>query len=321
MIRIRAARAVSEIVAIFKDGQQVESAGKGEKVEVATAVTPFLRRIGAARSATRAALSFEGGGDRQPVAFRVDDTRRPVAGMIVHVGQVGGGQVAMWGDEVTLVVDNGRRWDIRRNHTATHLLHRELRAHLGKHVTQAGSLVAPDRLRFDFTHDEAVDRQTLAQIETAINDAILANQPVTVTYMGQEEAIDKGAMALFGRKVRRHRAHDQNRRCGSGKGLQLRTMRRPARGRNGRNRLVPLRQRRGVGGRGAPRGSGDRPRPRSNWSPNGWNTLETVAHKLNAPLGELETRLDSPAGRTSRLCKRNWKSCSANRPAASLKRC
>ena len=151
MILIRGSTAVSEIIAIFKDGEQVESAGAGEKVEVATAVTPFYVESGGEVSDT-GRIEFEGG------QFRVDDTRKPVAGMIVHVGEVASGEVALRvGESVTLVVDNGRRWDIRRNHTATHILHKELRDRLGKHVTQAGSLVAPDRLRFDFTHDEAVD--------------------------------------------------------------------------------------------------------------------------------------------------------------------
>ena len=99
-----------------------------------------------------------------------------------------------------LEVDRARRADIRRNHTATHLLHRELRAHLGPHVAQAGSLVAPDRLRFDFTHDKAVDRETLGRIEAAVNEAILVNYPVNVAHMGQKEAIQAGAMALFGEK-------------------------------------------------------------------------------------------------------------------------
>jgi alanyl-tRNA synthetase len=130
---------------------------------------------------------------------RVDDTRRPVPGLITHVGEIVEGEIKE-GVAALLEVDRARRADIRRNHTATHLLHRELRAHLGKHVVQAGSLVAPDRLRFDFTHDTAVDRQALRRVEAAINEAILANYPVEVAYTGQKEAIEAGAMALFGEK-------------------------------------------------------------------------------------------------------------------------
>jgi alanyl-tRNA synthetase len=99
-----------------------------------------------------------------------------------------------------VLVDNDRRWDIRRNHTATHLLHRELRAKLGNHVTQQGSLVAPDRLRFDFSHGEPVNSETLNDIELAINQAILANMTVAAEYMPLKEATNAGAMALFGEK-------------------------------------------------------------------------------------------------------------------------
>ena len=124
---------------------------------------------------------------------------QPVAGLIVHIGTMTRGTLHV-GETVTLKVDDTRRGDIRRHHTATHILHKELRAHLGTHVTQQGSLVAPDRLRFDFSHGEAVDSETLARIEAAINGAILGNQQVTATHMGQKEAISNGAMALFGEK-------------------------------------------------------------------------------------------------------------------------
>jgi alanyl-tRNA synthetase len=131
--------------------------------------------------------------------FIVEDMHQPVAGLVVHAGRLIAGEMNV-GQDVTLQVDNRRRSDIRRNHTATHILHHELRSHLGSHVAQAGSLVAPDRLRFDFSHGEAVDKQTLAEIESDINRAILANRPVRVDYMGQKEAIGRGAMALFGEK-------------------------------------------------------------------------------------------------------------------------
>ncbi len=276
--------AVSEVIAIFKDGKRVESAGAGEKVEVVTAVTPFYVESGGEVSDT-GRIEFEGG------EFRVDDTRKPVAGMIVHVGEVASGE---WrsGQSVKLVVDNGRRWDIRRNHTATHLLHRELRAHLGKHVTQAGSLVAPDRLRFDFTHDEAVDRRTLAQIEADINEAILANYPVAVTHMGQEEAIGKGAMALFGEKygdivrtIKIGSAPPEEsysfELCG---GLHVRET-----AEIGLFRFVSegasaagVRRVEAVTGHGAQTFVAER-----------LDVLETAAHKLNAPPNELPARLDN----------------------------
>ena len=181
------------VIGLIRDGQRVQAANAGDKVEVVTAATPFYVEAGGEVSDT-GVITADGA-----TLVRVNDTRRPVAGLIVHAGQVSQGELRE-GDLVRLEVDRTRRADIRRNHTATHLLHRELRSHLGNHVVQAGSLVAPDRLRFDFTHDKAVDRATLGRIEAAINEAILANHPVNVAYMGQKEAIAAGAMALFGEK-------------------------------------------------------------------------------------------------------------------------
>jgi alanyl-tRNA synthetase len=130
---------------------------------------------------------------------KIDDVQQPVPGLIVHIGRIIRGDLSV-GSYVNLEVDDQRRWDIRRNHTATHILHKELRAKLGKHVTQQGSLVAPDRLRFDFSHHQAVDPVSLRQMERSINEAILENLSVTAEYMSRKEAIAAGAMALFGEK-------------------------------------------------------------------------------------------------------------------------
>ncbi len=183
----------STILGLISDGKPVEVARDGQPVEIVTAATPFYVEAGGEVSDTGRIRNAFGG------EVQVRDVRRPVPGLIVHVGEVAGGEFKV-GQIVHLEVDRERRADIRRNHTATHLLHRELRAHLGNHVVQAGSLVAPDRLRFDFTHDSAIDRATLGRIERAVNEAVLANQPVKVAYMGQKEAIAAGAMALFGEK-------------------------------------------------------------------------------------------------------------------------
>ncbi len=183
----------STILGLISDGKPVEVARAGQTVEIVTAATPFYVEAGGEVSDTGRIGNAFGG----EVAVR--DVRRPTPGLIVHVGEVAAGEFKV-GQTVHLEVDRERRADIRRNHTATHLLHRELRAHLGNHVVQAGSLVAPDRLRFDFTHDSAIDRETLGHIERAVNEAVLANQPVNVAYMGQKEAIAAGAMALFGEK-------------------------------------------------------------------------------------------------------------------------
>ncbi len=184
----------SEVVGIVKDGQAADKAKAGEKVEIVTAATPFYVEAGGEVSDTGRIIHRDSGFE-----FRVDNVAKPVNGLITHIGEVVAGETAV-GDYVRLEVDDARRSDIRRNHTATHILHRELRRHLGTHVTQQGSLVAPDRLRFDFSHDQAVDRATLSQIEADINRAIMANYPVHVQFMGQKEAIAAGAMALFGEK-------------------------------------------------------------------------------------------------------------------------
>ena len=184
----------SEIVGIIHDGKQVHTIHTGQRAEIVTAETPFYVEAGGEVSDTGRILLPDTGAE-----FVVEDMHQPSAGLVVHAGRLVAGEMNV-GQEVTLQVDNRRRSDIRRNHTATHILHHELRSHLGTHVAQAGSLVAQDRLRFDFSHGEAVDKQTLAEIESDINRTILANHPVRVDYMDQKEAIGQGAMALFGEK-------------------------------------------------------------------------------------------------------------------------
>lgn len=184
----------SSVVGIIQDGRLVETAVSGTKVELITASTPFYVESGGEISDTGRIFN-----DADGFEMVVEDTVKPINGLIVHVGEVRAGIVKQ-GQYVRLEVDDMRRSDIRRNHTATHILHRELRAHLGKHVTQKGSLVAPDRLRFDFSHNESVNKKILTTIEAAINKAIMENYIVNVEYMGQKEAIKAGAMALFGEK-------------------------------------------------------------------------------------------------------------------------
>ncbi|MBK7896115.1 MAG: alanine--tRNA ligase [Anaerolineaceae bacterium] len=184
----------TEIVGLIRDGELVESVKVGDKVEMVTAVSNFYVESGGEVSDTGQIVALEGG-----AIFRVNDTRKPLNGLVLLAGQVVQGEFSL-NQPVRLQVDDARRSDIRRNHTATHILHQELRDRLGTHVTQAGSLVAPDRLRFDFTHDHGVNNETLAEIEAKINEAILANYPVDIEYMGQKEAIGQGAMALFGEK-------------------------------------------------------------------------------------------------------------------------
>jgi alanyl-tRNA synthetase len=129
----------------------------------------------------------------------VSEAKRPAAGVIVHYGVVTRGTPRV-GDQVNVVVDRERRMDIMRNHTATHLLHAQLHKVIGEHARQAGSLVAPDRLRFDFTHHEAIPQDKLMQIEAGVNQAILEDHPLSVKTKKLDEAIAEGAMALFGEK-------------------------------------------------------------------------------------------------------------------------
>jgi alanyl-tRNA synthetase len=131
--------------------------------------------------------------------MEVTGMRRASAGVIVHVGEVISGQPKV-GDIAIAEVDITRRHDIMRNHTATHLLHAALHQVLGEHARQAGSLVAPDRLRFDFNHPEAMTPEQIERVERIVNDAVAADMEVTPKLKSREDAIAEGAMALFGEK-------------------------------------------------------------------------------------------------------------------------
>jgi alanyl-tRNA synthetase len=131
--------------------------------------------------------------------IEITDTQTLIPGLIVHVGKVVKGTPSV-GDAVTAQVDRTRRWDIMRNHTATHLLHRELRKTLGEHVQQAGSLVAPDYFRLDFSHNAPISQDDLARIEQAVNEGILADYAVQPFQLSYKDAVAGGAMALFTEK-------------------------------------------------------------------------------------------------------------------------
>ena len=195
-VYLMAAQSETEIVAIVADGQLVDAAVAGQQVEIVLAATPFYVEGGGQVSDTGVIVDPA----EQPAwTMTVADTRRPVAGVVVHIGQVTAGTVRV-GASALAKVNTDRRWDIMRNHTATHLLHAELRYILGTHVRQAGSLVAPDRLRFDFTHPTMLSEQELKAIEQGVNDAIFANYPVAWHWKAYKDAVAGGAMALFGEK-------------------------------------------------------------------------------------------------------------------------
>jgi alanyl-tRNA synthetase len=183
------------LLALIKDGQAVHSAQLGERVEAILPETCFYVEAGGQVSDTGVIVSAG-----EPAwEIRVEDTRRPVAGLIIHEGVVSRGTPVI-DDEAIGSVDANRRRDIMRNHTATHLLHAELRAVLGDHARQAGSLVAPDRLRFDFTHPEALTTDQLMRIEAGVNRNILDNYHLSIVLKPLQQAISEGATALFGEK-------------------------------------------------------------------------------------------------------------------------
>ncbi len=181
-----------QILALLVDGDSASAAQEGQAVQIVLDRTPFYAQGGGQVGDTGTLLGPNG-------SVRVEDTQRPIPGLIVHYGRVEQGSIAL-GDTVEAQVDVERRRDIQRNHTATHLLHREVREILGEHAAQAGSLVAPDRLRFDFTHGRAIPPEQLREIERRVNDWIRADTPVDWQITGYQEALDAGAMALFGEK-------------------------------------------------------------------------------------------------------------------------
>jgi len=185
-----AARA--RILALLVDGGRVDQAADGAQVEVILDRTPFYPE-GGGQVADTGRLTVPRG------MIEITDTQRPVAGLIVHRGQVRGTSVRV-GQPVRAEIHLPRRQDIMRNHTATHLLHRALQDVLGEHARQAGSLVAPDRLRFDFAHPSPLSVDQRMEVERQVNEHILADLPVRARWMGYKEALTLGAMALFGEK-------------------------------------------------------------------------------------------------------------------------
>jgi alanyl-tRNA synthetase len=184
----------SRIVALVRNGVAVEEAKPGEEVEVILGHTPFYAEAGG-QVGDIGYLVEPGSGEH---LAHITDTYRPVTGLIAHKA-VAREKLSV-GDVVTAQVDTERRDSIRRNHTATHLLHAALRKTLGAHVKQAGSLVAPDRLRFDFTHYAALDEQDVLDIEDLVNEHVLKNEEVRTQVMDLDSAVNSGAMALFGEK-------------------------------------------------------------------------------------------------------------------------
>ena len=178
--------------ALVVDGRRVDSASAGQDVAIVVNQTPFYGEAGG-QQGDQGAISSDG------ASILVDDTQKKLGDLTVHIGAVEGGELKV-GDEVRLSVDGNRRTSLRAHHSATHLLHEALRRRLGDHVAQKGSLVAADRLRFDISHPSAVSGEDLAEVENQVNDQVRANSEVVTRLMTPEEAIEAGALALFGEK-------------------------------------------------------------------------------------------------------------------------
>jgi alanyl-tRNA synthetase len=184
--------AEGHIVAIIRDGARVQSAKTGETVRILTNQTPFYAESGGQVGDQGAMESAKGGGI-------VEDTEKKLGSLHVHVVKIVKGEFSV-GDGVDLKVDGERRRATRANHSATHLLHAALKRVLGGHVSQKGSLVAPDRLRFDFSHPKPVTAEELERIENLVNAVVRQNSDVSTRLMATDKAIEAGAEALFGEK-------------------------------------------------------------------------------------------------------------------------
>ena len=182
----------SEISVLTTEEELTDSLMEGQRGTIITKVTPFYGTMGGQQGDVGVISSDQG-------SFQVEDTIHLRGGKVGHVGIMTGGMLKA-GDTVTLCVDREKRLDTAKNHSATHLLQKALKTVLGSHVEQKGSLVTPDRLRFDFAHFQAMTEEEIARTEALVNEEIQANLAVTTQIMSLEEAKKSGAMALFGEK-------------------------------------------------------------------------------------------------------------------------
>src|SRR5258707_620895 len=180
------------VSALVRDGKEIDSLKTGESGAIVLNQTPFYAESGGQVGDT-GMMTGDG------VRFRVTDTQKKAGDLFVHLGTVEHGTLKV-GTALQLDVDHSRRASIRAHHTATHVLHEALRQVLGDHIAQRGSLVAPDRLRFDFVHQKPITAEELARVEDIANNVVLENDEVTTRLMGVDEAREAGARALFGEK-------------------------------------------------------------------------------------------------------------------------
>ncbi|MBT6717368.1 MAG: alanine--tRNA ligase [Nitrospina sp.] len=182
----------AKVLAILKDGQKIDSAKKGENVELLVDRTPFYGESGGQVGDSGTAFNAN-------VQIEFADTTKPLPGLIAHKAEIINGSIST-GDSLTMRVDNSIRKSTALNHSATHLLHAALKEVLGEHIKQAGSLVASDRLRFDYTHFSPLTEKERRRIESLVNEKIRDNIQVSTKEMEIEDALKEGAMALFGEK-------------------------------------------------------------------------------------------------------------------------
>ncbi len=249
-------------LAILRDGVAVDSAAAGETVAVVLNQTPFYGESGGQVGDTGTLKAAD-------ATVTVTNTQKKLGDLFIHEGTVSEGTLRK-GAVLDCTVDHARRGAIRANHSATHLLHEALRLTLGDHVAQKGSLVAPDRLRFDFAHQKPITPEDLARVEDLANRAVLDNTPVVTRQMGVEAAMQSGARALFGEKYGEevrvvsmglvHEAGDEV--AGGRAGFLRRTLRRHACGPHRGHRAHHHHGReRGGGGRASAGGANRRGRP------------------------------------------------------------
>lgn len=199
-----------KIVALVVNGALAQQAKQGDDVEIICDQTPFYGEAGGQ-------LGDQGSIESSTGTIEVTDTQKPVTGLVTHVGNVSTGSIQL-GQSAKLVVDTARREATRRNHSATHLLHWALRQVVGAHAQQKGSMVGPERLRFDFTHGAPLTDEQIARIEDLVNDRVLQNEAITTDVVNMEDARKRGAMMIFEEKygdtVRMLKISDSVELCG-----------------------------------------------------------------------------------------------------------
>jgi alanyl-tRNA synthetase len=185
--------ASAKLVAVISQGKLAEHAGLGDEVELVFDATPFYAESGG-QIGDKGTITGPNG-----LSIVIEDTHKPIPGLFVHRGRVEGGSLSV-GDTLELRIDVPARERTRRNHSATHLLHWALRKVIGPHAQQKGSLVGPERLRFDFTHNKPLTREEIQEIERLVNERTLANHPVRTEVLTMEEAKARGATMIFEEK-------------------------------------------------------------------------------------------------------------------------